>query len=178
MTCISKSTIWRSSGVLLMLAFGPRASTAEPRCGATPQLAIALYLTGTTAAANERSSDQACYRVTREQTDEVSGQLWGWVVDARLPQRPARLLRLPAGPAVQSPGGAMHVPQPTAAPIEIRPGDPVIVIEQSQSLRMRIAGRALEQARHGEQVHVRIAALDGMAVVLGIVSGRGEVRLP
>ena len=117
-------------------------------------------------------------RVWREITDPCLRQHWQWIVDAKHPGWPARLVLV---------GGKDRETYGESAPaIVIRSGDLLTVDQDSGSLTARFHAIALESAAFGELLQVRLTLAGGRhpgdnfglitpgPVIRVIATGRGE----
>jgi hypothetical protein len=119
-------------------------------------------------------------RVWREVTDPCLRQHWQWIVDARHPGWPARLVLIGGR---DGPADAGRAPA-----VVIRSGDRLTVDQNSGALTARFQAIALESAAPGELLQVRLtlagdqpygvnsAAITPGPVIRVIATGRGEAR--
>jgi hypothetical protein len=126
------------------------------------------------------TADPRPARVWREITDPCLRQHWQWIVDAKHPGWPARLV-LVGGKDREAYGES-------AAAIVIRSGDLLTVDQDSGALTARFQAIALESAASGEPLQVRLALANGRhqgdnfgliapgPVIRVIATGRGEAK--
>lgn len=105
---------------------------------------------------------------------------WMVELDRQHPERPARLVEIPwtsGAEMTQVPGrGASQAKSPpsTSAPVMVRQGAQIILVERDANAVVELKGTALNAGRSGDVIRVR-AGLSGL--LRGVVRGPGLVQL-
>lgn len=111
--------------------------------------------------------------VMRYVEDAALGRTWALLKDRDHPERPGRLVPVARPPRQDGDpeyiSGAVTKPEPML----IRAGDPLTLVEETETLHLSLQGVALDGGTRGALVRVRLAR--GGAVLPGTVLGPGRV---
>ena len=129
------------------------------------------FRTTAEAAAQTGVRDVAGFRLEGVRTDAFAHADWAMVKRCGHPERPAVVVRNSSGvrAVVEAPLAVV-----SAAPM-VRAGDEVRVSRVDGNVRLDVSGTAVESARVGERVRVRVAG--GTAMVSGRVQSDGSLEM-
>ncbi len=114
-------------------------------------------------------------RLLRETLDPATGARWQLVRDSEDPSAPPRMIRVESGDA-QPVSSRSRVPFGLRAdPPVIRSGDRVLVSESTPLVDVVMEGVALEPARSGAQLKVRLRVNGGQVIAVAIEAGRAQL---
>jgi Chaperone for flagella basal body P-ring formation len=135
---------------ILLLASSRLVFSAVCVAGAPPQPAAASYI-----------------------DDPLLGKGWSLVRDCAHPETPGRLVPVPRN----APGTAKNVTETVAKTpiVQIRAGESVTLLKDSETLHLRLQAVAMERASRGQLIRVRLTV--GKTMLAGVVVGPGEVAL-
>jgi hypothetical protein len=142
-------------------------------CSATPQAALASYREHLPA--QKAQPEEQGFRVWRTMKDAALGRRWFWVQQCGAPERPAQLLWAPL--AQDEDEAAGELPAVAEDHLLVHSGDAVVVSQESDKFSMRLAGHALEAGELGKSVRVEVDAMHRVTIMVGTISGKGEVRV-
>ena len=162
--------------VLGMFVMGPARAT----CYSTPGMAVAAVAAGSLSPPALNSEG---YRVTRIQTDQVTGQRWAMVANCAHPEWPSLALQTKGVGQSIAPQAAGHslAGSDKASPV-VRAGDIVRVWKQESLLRIEVTGVSEENGSLGKTVRVRLSnkSMDDLTApkqVFGVVRGPSDVEI-
>jgi Chaperone for flagella basal body P-ring formation len=107
--------------------------------------------------------------------DPLLGKGWALVRDCAHPETPGRLVAVP-----RNLPGAVYPENVTAAVseapiVQIRAGEQITLLKDSETLHLRLQAVAMERASRGQRIRVRLAV--GKTMLAGVVVGPGQVAL-
>jgi Chaperone for flagella basal body P-ring formation len=113
--------------------------------------------------------------VWRTMKDPALGRRWFWIQACSAPERPAQLLWAPLSAEEDAP--VNEASEVSEDDLLVHRGDAVVVSRVSDTFSMRLAGHALEPGELGKTIRVEVDALHRVTILLGTISGKGEVRV-
>jgi Chaperone for flagella basal body P-ring formation len=107
--------------------------------------------------------------------DPLLGKGWVLVRDCAHPEIPGQLVAVPRNlPGVVYPEN-VTVSVSDASIVQVRAGEQITLLKDSETLHLRLQAVAMERASRGQRIRVRLAV--GKTMLVGVVVGPGEVAL-